>query len=161
MFQPPCASTDPVAAASQVVSALGDAFDDEGPYSREMTTQVLDALGTCVTYLRTCLGPAQSAAIPDSATLAAVLLALHITCTQLHAGLQPALRGIGSGRPTRRRSPSLGSPPCAWRCRVPATRCWSPPIGSPTPTTRPPTQRRNRTVSPVHQPPARSDRETR
>ncbi len=94
MFQPPCASTDPVAAASQVVSALGDAFDDEGPHSREMTTQVLDALGTCLTYLRTCLGPAQSAAIPDSATLAAVVLALHITCTQLHAGLQPALRGI-------------------------------------------------------------------
>jgi hypothetical protein len=69
-------------------------FDDEGPDGREMTVQALDALGTCVTYLRGCLGPAHGAAIPDSATLSAVLVALHVACTQLHAGLQPALSGI-------------------------------------------------------------------
>jgi hypothetical protein len=87
-------STDPLDGVRDVVPALGDAFDDEGPYSRELTEQALDALGTCTTYLRTCLGPAQRAAVPDVATLATVLLGLHLACTQLYLALVPALRGI-------------------------------------------------------------------
>ena len=93
MFLPNTAAIDPVVPAGQAVTAR-EGCDDEGPYSPQMTGQALETLGGCVTYLRTCLGPAQTAAIPDSATLADVLLGLHIACTQLHAALQPALRGI-------------------------------------------------------------------
>jgi hypothetical protein len=95
MFQPHSASTDPVTVARQALDALSNAFNDDGVYSREMTTEVLNALGTCVSYLRVCLGPAQPVAIPDATTLANVLLSLHIACAQLHAALQPALRAIG------------------------------------------------------------------
>ena len=83
-----------VDAAGKAVDALGVAFDDEGPYSPEMATAALTGLGTCVTYLRVCLGPAQPAAIPDAATLAAVLLALHAACAQLQTGLHDTLRAI-------------------------------------------------------------------
>jgi hypothetical protein len=47
-----------------------------------------------VAYLRDCLGPARTVAIPDRATLAMVLLAVHVACAQLHAGVQAALHGI-------------------------------------------------------------------
>ncbi len=87
-----------VETAGKAVDALGVAFDDEGPYSPEMTTAALTALGTCVTYLRVCLGPAQPAAIPDAATLAATLLALHAACAQLQAGLHDTLRVIDRRR---------------------------------------------------------------
>lgn len=87
-------SNDALDGVRDVVLALGDAFDDEGPYSRELTEQALDALGTCTTYLRTCFGPAQRAAVPDVATLATVLLGLHLACTQLYLALVPALRSI-------------------------------------------------------------------
>jgi len=86
--------TDPVAATRLVVAALGEVFDDEGPYQPGMTAQALDALGTCVSYLAGCLGPAHHAAIPHSADLDTVLLALHVACTHLHRGLQPLLRDI-------------------------------------------------------------------
>ncbi len=98
MSQPHPTPPEPVDAARRAVQALGVAFDDEGPYSREMTAAALTALGTCVSYLRTCLGPAQPAAIPDAATLAAVLLTLHAACAQLHAGLGAALRAIDRRR---------------------------------------------------------------
>jgi hypothetical protein len=63
-----------------------------------MATAALTGLGTCVTYLRVCLGPAQRAAIPDAATLAAVLLALHAACAQLQTGLHDTLRAIDRRR---------------------------------------------------------------
>jgi hypothetical protein len=83
-----------VDAAAKAVDALGVAFDDEGPYSSEMTTTALTALGTRVTYLGVCLGCAQPAAIPDAATLATVVLTLHATCAQLRAGLHATRRAI-------------------------------------------------------------------
>jgi hypothetical protein len=94
MTYPVSAATDPVTATRQVVAALGDVFDDEGPYLPEMTAQACDALGTCVTYLAGCLGPARHAAVPATADLSRVLLALHIACTHLYRGLQPAVRDL-------------------------------------------------------------------
>jgi len=94
MFVTSCESNDPAAFAGLVVGALGDAFGDEAPFSADMTAPALDALGTCVAYLRDCLGPARTVAIPDRATLARVLLAVHVACAQLHAGVQAALPGI-------------------------------------------------------------------
>jgi hypothetical protein len=90
MFATSCPPTDPVELAGVVVGALGD----EAGYSRELTVHALDALGTCVSYLRDCLGLARSHAIPDRATLESVLRAAHIACAQLHAGVQAALPGI-------------------------------------------------------------------
>jgi hypothetical protein len=81
MFPKSCDSTDPVELAGLVVDALGDAFDDETPYNGDMTARALEALGTCVAYLRDCLGPTRTVAIPDRATLATVLLAVHVACT--------------------------------------------------------------------------------
>jgi hypothetical protein len=94
MIQSAFTATDPVATTRQVVAALGDVFDDEGPYLPDITAQALNALGTCTSYLAGCLGPGRRAAIPDTADLAAVLLALHIASTQLYRGLQPALHDI-------------------------------------------------------------------
>jgi hypothetical protein len=84
--------------ARQAADALGTAFDDEGPYSPDMTTAALIAIGTCVRYLRTCLGPAQPAAIPDLNTLAATILALHAACAQLRAGLLGTVTAIDGRR---------------------------------------------------------------
>jgi len=94
MFPTSSPPTDPVQLAGVAVGLLGDAFGDNATYSREMTAQALEALGTCVTYLRDCLGPARGAAIPDTTTLSTVLLATHIACAQLHTGVQAALPGI-------------------------------------------------------------------
>jgi hypothetical protein len=94
MFPTSSDTPDPVEFAGAVVGALGDALDDEAPYSAEMTTHALDALIACSSYLRTCLGPAHRAAIPDYTVLAAVLLAVHAACTHLHAGLQETLPDI-------------------------------------------------------------------
>ena len=94
MSQPQSAPIEPHEIAAQAVAILGEAFDDEGPYSREMTTLAIEALGTCVAYLSTCLGPARNAAVPDTATLSTVLTALHIACRSLHTGISPTLRAI-------------------------------------------------------------------
>jgi len=92
------APPDPVDLARRTADALGAAFDTDGPYSREMTDAVLAALGTSVAYLRTCLGPAQPAAVPDAAALADVVLALHAACGQLRAGLLGTLTAIDRRR---------------------------------------------------------------
>jgi len=77
MPDPTPVRTDPAEAARQAADALGVAFDDEGPYSREMTASALAALGTCAYYLRVCLGDAHPAAIPavDALAVAADALA--------------------------------------------------------------------------------------
>jgi hypothetical protein len=94
MFVTSCESNEPAQFASLVVGALGDEFGDDAPFSPDMTAPALDALGTCVAYLRDCLGPARTVAIPDRATLATVLLAVHVARAQLHAGVQAALPAI-------------------------------------------------------------------
>ena len=90
MPDPTPVRTDPAEAARQAADALGVAFDDEGPYSREMTASALAALGTCAYYLRVCLGDAHPAAIPAVGDLGAAALSLHAAIAALRTGLRAA-----------------------------------------------------------------------
>jgi hypothetical protein len=94
MSNPPPHEPQPHEIARQATDALGEVFDDEGPYSVETTKAALTALATCAMYLKVCMGAAQPATIRDLDDLREVLLSLNATTVALNHGLTALLDPI-------------------------------------------------------------------
>jgi hypothetical protein len=93
--QPPTHSTSvELAIAQAALTALGAAFDLQGPYTPELTRAAATALTDLAWYLQVCMDAAQPVAIGDLDDLRDLLLSLNAATAKLHQGLTALLGTI-------------------------------------------------------------------